>query len=178
MTALPQFILVLTFVVLAGASTRPVLAQTAEDDDDHHDHANHVAVFVGATTPTKKKSETSFTLGADYERRFSDLFGVLGIADLAFGSHKRTGLFAVNLAIHPASGWRLAIGPGFELVDKDDPTPSDPMRTTLSSFFILRGSVLYEFHAGDWAVGPMLSVDAIGETKTNIVYGLSIGRGF
>ncbi len=58
------------------------------------------------------------------------------------------------------------------------PTSAGESGGDQSAHFIVRGSVLYEFHAGDWVIGPMLSVDAVGETKTNIVYGLSIGRGF
>ena len=47
-----------------------------------------------------------------------------------------------------------------------------------AAHFVIRASVLYEFEVAEWAIGPTLSVDAIGETKTNIVYGLSVGRGF
>jgi hypothetical protein len=36
----------------------------------------------------------------------------------------------------------------------------------------------YEFHVGDFAVGPVLFVDFVGETKTNLTYALSIGRGW
>ena len=175
---LPLSVAVLLVVFAAPVAAQSSQAEHDDEHDDHHAHPNHIAVFVGATTPTKAKAETSFTLGADYERRFTDLIGVLAIADFALGDHKRTALFAANVAFHPVSGLRLAIGPGFELVEKDTITSSGAEGTKLGAYFVIRGSVLYEFHVGEWSVGPVLAVDAIGETKTNIVYGLSIGRGF
>ena len=169
-------ILALVFALGAGSTTQ-VFAQ--EDESAHHAHRNHISVFVGATTPTTAKGDTSFALGADYERRLTDLVGIIGLGDFTFGDHERAALFAGQVAFH-FSRLRLAVGPGFELAEEVHavPTSTGGADGTHSAHFIVRGSVLYEFHAGDWVIGPMLSVDAIGETKTNIVYGLSIGRGF
>jgi hypothetical protein len=36
----------------------------------------------------------------------------------------------------------------------------------------------YEFHAGKVALAPTLGIDFVGETKTNIIYGLTVGYGF
>ena len=51
-----------------------------------------LALFLGATTPTESASETSFTIGADYERRLPGIWGVGGLVDFAIGDFKRTAI--------------------------------------------------------------------------------------
>ena len=177
MRFLRHAILLVAVLLAYGWTLADVSAQEAEAAD--REHSNHVAVFVGATTPTAAKGETSFTLGIDYERRLTDLIGVIGLGDFTFGDHERTALIGGQVAFH-FSGLRLAVGPGFEVVEEvhDAHTPAGEGGSTHGAEFVMRASVLYEFDVGQWAIGPTLSVDAIGETKTSIVYGLSVGRGF
>lgn len=61
-------------------------ASAQEADDEEHFQANHVAVVVGGMTPLSETSQTSFALGADYERRLGLLWGVgLGV-DFTIGA--------------------------------------------------------------------------------------------
>ena len=36
----------------------------------------------------------------------------------------------------------------------------------------------YEFHVGSLSIGPILILDFVGETKTNLTYGITVGTGF
>lgn len=77
-------------------------------------------------------------------------------------------------AFRPVPSWRIALGPGFELVDKDKSDGS----VKKSAHFVTAIRTIYEFHLGKITVGPTLGIDLIGETDTNLVYGLTVGPGF
>ena len=57
----------------------PAFAEEEKEGLEHHHHENHVAVFAGATTGLGDKSETHFTIGADYERRLTFITHQLGV---------------------------------------------------------------------------------------------------
>ncbi len=46
--------------------------------DDHNQHANHLALFTGATTNFDHET-TGFSIGIDYEYRLKAMHGKLGI---------------------------------------------------------------------------------------------------
>lgn len=115
------WISIAALVVLAG---RMAGQEAIEDhaDEDHHFHHNHIAAFLGATTPLDKErgGTTSFTVGVDYERRFTAVIGAMALADFSFGDLKREAIFAAQFAIRPIEALRLALGPGVELVEEDE----------------------------------------------------------
>jgi hypothetical protein len=163
-------------IALALLLASPAWGQEAHDDhhDDDHFHANHVAVVVGGMTPLSETSQTSFALGADYERRLNPLWGIGIGADFTFGDHKRTALFAGGVSYRPTPELRLGTGPGFELVEKDQSGGG----TKNKAYFIWGFSAFYEFHVGSLAIGPNVILDFVGETKTNLTYGIAVGTGF
>ncbi len=161
------------FALLAAV---PAYAQEAHGDahDDEHFHANHAAVVVGGMTPLSEASQTSFALGAGYERRLDPLWGVgLGV-DFTIGDHKRTALFAAAVGFRLTPALRLSTGPGFELVETDESSGG----TKNKAYFVWGIAAFYEFHVGSLAIGPNVIVDFVGETKTNITYGIAVGKGF
>lgn len=172
----------LAFLV-AGVSA-PLAGQTVSPgshaEEEHHFHHNHVAVFLGATTPfdQDKAGKTSFTVGADYERRFTPALGVIALADFALGDLKRTALFAALFAGRPIDALRIALGPGFELVEQDKISEDGSTSTKHKAFFVIASRVNYEFHVGRVSLAPTVGLDFIGETKTSFVYGLAVGVGF
>jgi hypothetical protein len=159
----------------------PAAPLAAQNDhaDEHHFHHNHVAVFVGGTTALneEKGGTTSFTVGADYERRVTATLGVMAVADLSIGNHKRQWLAAAMFAYRPLDELRLAIGPGLELVDTDE-TSGGTTITKTKAYFVVSSRASYEFHVGKLSLSPTLGLDFIGETKTSFVYGLAVGYGF
>ena len=158
--------------LLPGGSA---LAQRAGVDDDEVSeyHTNHLGVFVGETRQFRDGKLAGVTLGLDYERRFGVL-GILGRADFLVGDHERAVLLNVDLAYHPGGNWRLAFGPGFETVEEDEPSG----QTAKKLHFVLALGVDYSIEIGDWSVSPTAWFDFIGKTKTNVAYGITVGRGF
>ena len=163
-------------VVVLFAHTTSCAAEDAHGDDGHGFHPNEVGVFVGATTPFDEEvgGGTSFTIGVEYERRFTADIGVIALAEFARGDHKRAELFAAEFAWRPIEDLRVGLGPGFELVEKDKPSGG----TKRSAFFVVVTRANYELHLDKVTLSPTLGLDFVGETKTNIVYGLTVGYGF
>ena len=155
---------------------RPVTAQAGPSTDhgEDHVHRNHVAVLAGGMTPLSAKSETSFALGIDYVRSLGEAWGIGVGADFTFGDHKRAALFAVGATFRPVPALRFGTGPGFELVEKQK---SDG-HIDKHAYFVWFVSAYYEFHVGSVAIGPLVILDFVGETKTNLTYGISVGTGF
>ena len=177
------FLRCLAFAALALAS-EPALASDSPVSADHaHDswHPNHLALFLGGTTPVSSDNSTVVAIGIAYERRFNELLGVESVADFGFGDHKRTALFAAGPTVRlftllPTSRRRellaplkVGAGPGFEIVDKGNKT---------SVHFLFGITAGYDIDFGSFSLTPSVYVDFIGETETNITYGLYLGWGF
>lgn len=164
---------------IAGATLCLLLARAGplaaqEHADDHHDfHHHHLGVMVGGMTPLSEKSETSFALGAEYEYRFNELWGAgLGV-DFTLGDHKRTALVATGVTYRLTPDFKLITGPGFEVVEKDKPEGG----TKSKVYFVWGFGAAYDFHIGLITLAPTVFLDFVGETKTNLTYGISIGTG-
>ena len=95
-------------------------------------------------------------------------------ADFTFGDHKRTALFAAGVTFRPTPALRLSTGPGFELVE----TEQSGGGTKNKAYFVWGITAFYEFHVGPLAIGPNVILDFVGETKTNLTYGVAVGTGF
>ena len=161
--------------VLVAGNAGFLLAQDGNQvDDDHHFHHHHVGVLVGGMTPLSETSETSFALGAEYEYRFNEKWGTgLGV-DLTFGDHKRAALVATGVSYRVTPAFKVATGPGVEWVEKDKSGGG----TTTKPYFLWGFMFAYDFHVGSLTLSPTLYVDFVGETKTNLAYGIAIGTGF
>lgn len=159
---------------LLAAGTPDSAAAQEHADDDHHFHHNHVAVVVAAMTPLSESSYTSLALGADYEYRVNERWGVGGGADFTLGDHKRTALFLGAGTYRPLPALRFGTGPGFELVEKD----KEGGGTKNTTYFVWAFSVAYDFHIGSISLAPTVILDLVGETKTNLTYGIAVGTGF
>ena len=140
-------------------------------------HPNDIGFFLGASTPTKKKSDTSFSIGAEYERRPHERWGFGAVSDFVFGDFKRTALAAPAVFIHPVGDLKIAVAPAAEWVEKE---VVGPQGTSMKHevHFVMRLGFSYVFHSGHFSLSPLLNVDFIGETKTTLVYGVVFGWGF
>ncbi len=160
----------------AAALLFPALSATAQEHEEgHHDfHHHHLAVVAGGMTPLSETSETSFAVGADYSYSFDGHWGAGIGADFTFGDHKRAALLAGGVHYALPSGLKLGTGPGMEIVEKDQPDGG----TKNSNYFVWWIGAAYEFHVGSLSIGPILFLDFVGETKTNLTYGVTLGTGF
>ena len=137
-------------------------------------HPNHIAVIVGGVTPVEEAGDTSFLLGADYERRLNEDWGVMVVTAFTFGAHTRASILGIAMSYRPIPALRFGIGPGVEFVEAADSSDDG----NYGAHALVGVSAFYEFHLGPLAVGPTLVVDFLSETHTNLSYGISVGRGF
>lgn len=142
--------------------------------EDHHFHHHHVGVIAGGMTPLSETSETSFALGADYEYRINERWGTGAGVDFTIGDHKRAAVLGTAITYRLTPAFRLGTGPGFEVVEKDKSGGG----TKSKVYFVWGILSSYEFHVGSMSVAPAVYLDFVGETKTNLTYGITIGTGF
>jgi hypothetical protein len=135
---------------------------SAAESEGGHEHVNHMGLFLGNS---HRGGETGFSVGLDYERRLTDLFGFGALIEYAGGDFD-SWVFGAPLYIHPYKGFRFLAAPGFE--DKESKTK-----------FLIRAGVAYQIpFGGRWAISPEYNVDFIEGGEKVQVYGVSIGLGF
>jgi len=158
-----RFVFGLSILVVSATA----FAEEAVEEEHHHD--NHAGIFVGATTGLGDNSSTSFTLGAEYERRLpfmGRLFGAGLLIDTAFASGEKETLAAGFVALHPYEGLMIMAAAGTVFTGAGD-----------NAVFAVRGGAMYHFELGKVAVGPAVNLDhANGENA--LVYGVAAGAGF
>jgi len=126
-------------------------------------HPHHVAVATGGAW---NGSESSVFLGADYAYRFKNNFGAAIFLERVSGDFELLA-YGISGGYFFDNGWKIAAGPGVEKKLKKN--------KTLLLFHVTTG---YDWHIGNWSVGPVATYDFI-ENNTNTLYlGVSAGYGF
>jgi hypothetical protein len=131
-----------------------------EEHRESHYHRHHVGLMLGNT---HEEGEDEFTIGLDYEYRFSQYFGI-GLIGEYVGEDAREGVGMGLLFIHPYKGFRFLAGAGVK--PKAEETK-----------FIWRLGIGYRFPIGNWTIAPEFNVD-FTEGRVVEVYGVSFGYGF
>ena len=155
-------ILPLSVAVFLLTMPSQVLAaeEKQEEHKESHYHRHHVGLLVGNT---HEDHEDTFTVGLDYEYRFSQYIGI-GLLIEYVGEDAREGVGLVPLFIHPYKGLRFIVAPGIK--PKADETK-----------FIWRLGIGYRFPIGNWTIAPEFNID-FTEGERGYVYGVSFGYGF
>ena len=141
--------------------------ETAGENGEHH-HKNHIAVFVGATEGEElngEKEDPDFTLGIDYERRLSSLFGFGGMADWVVEGNREYLLGPIGF-LHPYRGAKLFAAPCYQRVREEG-----------ENNFVLRIGASWDFAIGKYTVGPEIIYD-FAEEENFLVFGVGFGMGF
>ena len=153
------FLLIMAFLLSV-----PLQVLAIEEEHEEHKeslyHFNHIGFFLGNT---HEEGENEFTIGLDYEYRFSQYMGI-GILVEYVGKPDREGVGLVPLFIHPYKGFRFMAGPGIK-PKKDEEK------------FIWRLGIGYRFPIGNWTIAPEFNLD-FTEGRVVEVYGVSFGYGF
>ena len=149
------------FLIALLSASGNACAENASADDADEFKSNGVELFVGRTFDGGVRD---FSLGATYERRFGEKFGVGAIAEYTDDIPGREWVFAVPFFWHVTDPWKVLIAPGVERADsKND--------------YLTRLGASYEFEFNGWTLAPELNFDFVeGETKT--VVGVSFGWDF
>jgi hypothetical protein len=178
--------LVLVMVVIAGSSATLDAQEThgepaGEDHDateehgeqhgEHHGehfHKNHLAVFVGSTEAEEhhgEKGDPDFTLGVDYERRLSPLFGVGGMFDWVVEGRREWLIGPIGF-LHPYKGLKFFAAPCYQHIREGE-----------EDNFVVRLGAAWDFEIGKYSIAPNVIYEFAGEHDF-LVLGLTIGRGF
>jgi hypothetical protein len=140
---------------------------SASESHEHSHHKNAFGGFIGFTGEDNRAGsgrERALTFGLEYERRFSEKFGVLFAAERAFGDLDFT-VITVPL-VYREGPWAFSFGPGIEIPDhKED------------NEFVFRVAGTYIFDRGTYEVAPKAGLDFVaGEVV--FFAGFVVGYGF
>lgn len=170
------------FVAALALALHGGLAGAQEAHAGQHEHANELALFLGGTT---EKGETHFTIGAEYERRLGERFGLSLVAEHVGDVDAWVLLAPITLRPWRGSGLKLFAGPGLESKSPAEPEvhgargpQAAPERETL---FVLRGGVGWAFELRRVVLTPQLELDLVredGRWEDGFVFGIAIGFGF
>ncbi len=154
-----------TVIFLGVSVAGSALAGDGSSTGGSHYPSNVFGVFLGATD----SGETDFTIGVEYERRVSELFGFGGVIEHTPDAHNGDGvsIALAELFIHPAGGLRLIGGVGAEKLHG----ASGYTKT------LFRTGVAYDFQVGDFEIAPTFNVDYVGGNQAT-VFGVSFLRHF
>ena len=169
-------------LLLGLAMTLAPAAFAAQDEEDapgdashagtHEFHRNHLAVFLGITQGGEVhgggKEDNPFTVGLDYERRFTPLLGVGFMADYLAGE-RREYVIGFPVIFH-AGDARFYVAPGWE-------RSTDSPRRPRENEFMVRLGFLYDFDVGPIILSPAASIDRV-DGENLIVLGFTVGWGF
>ena len=126
-----------------------------------------LAVSVGYALERKRgKDEEAGAIGLEYAYRFAEHWSVGGVIEGLGDDVIRDVSIAALVSFHPAGGWRLFGGPGYEFTEKKDE-------------LLFRTGVGYEFSLGNhWTLAPEIIADFIEGGKRTYIFGLALGREF
>ena len=162
------------------------LEEGEESGEEEEFHKNHFAVFLGFTEAVEEHSavphgnghgethsersnsgedDADFTIGLDYERRFTQLFGFGGMFDWVVEGNREF-LLGPAFFLHPFGGSKLFAAPLWERV-----------RESGDNELVIRLGAAWEFEVGKYSIAPNVIYD-ITEEHELWVLGVTIGRGF
>jgi hypothetical protein len=154
-------------------------AFAAENDETHHEPTGHAApthvvgLFLGATDDDEGDNahhhdQTDFTIGGEYEYRFSKHFGFGVVVEHTPEAHESDGVTVALGALHyhpfnrhdTFGGLRLSIGAGAEFVHDFGEEP------------LYRLGASYDFEITDkFAIAPTVNLDFV-QNREILVFGL------
>jgi hypothetical protein len=101
-------------VAIASVALVPSKSSAQDHGASHGHHKNHAGLFLGAT---RLEGHSSFTVGADYERRLPvahERFGAGALIDAAVGDEPEHVILAATISVRPVEPLKLVAGPGVQ----------------------------------------------------------------
>jgi len=156
-----------------------------EHGEEHHLHKHHVAIIISATEAPEEhgeehhadphgeessggKDDPDFTIGFDYERRFTQLFGFGGMIEWV-AEGRREFLLGPIAFLHPFAGSKFWVAPLTERVSE-----------TGDWELVLRVGAGWDIpigKSGKYSIAPNINYDITDEHELWVL-GVAIGRGF
>lgn len=163
-TAVKSGVVVALLALMLGAldaSAGSPVSDASQDHGDAHYHKNLVGVVLGITHGGRRKNAPA--LGLEYERRFSESFGVGGVLEYT-GGDAEVWVAAIPFAYH-IGHWKFYVAPGVE----------DGHHGT-EELVRLGGEYAFEL-SGGWEVAPQINVDFV-DGEDAWVFGVLFARAF
>ena len=162
--------------VFGSLSAQEHSAHHETDAHSHHPHKHHVAIFNGATS-NLTHNNTAYTVGFDYEYRFSKLVGATVIGEYISTSSSEI-IAGAGLLFHPYKAFKFVGAPLaiFAEEHNEGHQPAHHEDGKKEASFAFRFSAGYDFYAGNISIGPVVNYD-LGKTDA-ISYGVAVGIGF
>ena len=126
----------------------------------HHEDHYHLSAFAGFTTDYKDKD--GYKLGIEYEVRLTDRVGLGGTFDFT-GADFDIFAFSVGADFYL---FRFPLIPAVGIGAKNYEKHWDPF---------VRIMLIYDFHFGDFSLGPMVMYDFFPNQKDIMSYGITVG---
>lgn len=151
-------------------------SQHNESAHSHHPHKHHVALFNGATSNLDHET-TAYTIGLDYEYRFSKIVGATLLGEYVATSSSEI-LAGAGLLFHPYRGLKVVTAPMVLFAEEHNEEHHNTSieKQDKKATFAFRFSAAYDFYIGNLSLGPVINYD-LGETNS-ISYGVAVGIGF
>lgn len=162
-------------LVLAIFMLSVAVAASAQEPHPEERHEmevpyNVAALFLGNTN---EQGANGFSLGLEYERRVSDLFGVGAVVEHAGGDINGTITIAV-LYVHPYAGLLVVLGLGAEFKSASE---EDGEEEAATSGLLGRIGLGYEFEFDHLVLVPQINLDVF-EREEAVVVGAVIAYRF
>jgi hypothetical protein len=156
-------------LVSVGVAPDARAEEPGHGENGHELHRNHFSFFVGITAGGDAEGDgeesASPTLGLDYERRLTRLFGIGFLADVA-GGDRREFIAAIPLVFHAGKSAKIIVAPGIE---RNKETGHDET--------LLRLGFMWDFPVRRMTLSPAFNVDMVHGEQVYVV-GLNVGWGF
>lgn len=155
--------------------------QAAHDSGHHHRH--HAGIFIGGS---HFDEENGFTLGGEYEFRIHQYFGAGAFVEIIGGDFNES-VFGALFDLHPAAGWTIFTGPGWEKrfrkeqgggsTESPEYSSQSAEETEEDLEFLWRAGLMYGIPVGRMTISPNVMVDFLKGHQV-LVYGVTLGLGF
>jgi hypothetical protein len=146
---------------------------------EEHEHSDELAVFLGGTG---EDDGTHFTLGAEYDRRLGERFGLAFVGEHVDGTG--AWVFLAPFTFRPARnlGLELYAGPGFETKEEEHPPEhAEAEAGGRETLLVLRTGAGWAVELGRASITPQVELDLVhehDEWRTALVFGVAVGFGF
>lgn len=157
----------------------------AAEPHEEHFHRNELALVL-ASTYEAEEGENLFTIGGEYERRYTPRLGI----SATFEHLSRVGawVFVFPATFRVWRGLKVLAGPGFEYLsrrpdEQDQESHGEPMTESgADNLFLFRFGAHYGFELGErYAIVPGIEVDLVDESEgvaKAVVYGVNFAIAF
>ncbi len=181
--------------LIALLTTQQVSAQEEESGPGHpsaepqaahdsgHYHRHHAGIFIGGS---HVEGHNGFTLGGEYEFRIHQYFGAGAFVEIIGGDFDER-VFGALFGLHPAAGWIIFTGPGWEerfrkeqgggSTESPGPSSQSAEETEEGLEFLWRAGLMYQIPVGRMTISPNVMVDFLKGHQV-FVYGVTLGLGF